>query len=116
MVKNISHLYLGPDQLKFLKDFKEPVVYHHEEFLVYKKHIPQAAFCLLEGEVLLKKTKTNIIKLSPFCLIGFKECLENIALKYDIIVEAGSKILVIPKYHLRHNQIYSLLMESQQTA
>jgi hypothetical protein len=65
MLRNLSYLYLNPDHLDFLKSFKEPVIFNHEEFLVYKKHVPQAAFCLLEGEVHLKKTKNNIIKLSP---------------------------------------------------
>lgn len=116
MLNNLSHLYLGPDQLNLLKDFKEPVIYNHEEYLVYKKHIPQGAFCLIEGEVLLRKSKTNIIKLIPYCLIGFKECLENIPLKYDIIVEPGSKLLVIPKFHLKQNEIYNLLMDNQETS
>jgi len=110
MFKDISHFYLSQNHINELldRDSRE-LIYHHEEFLVYKKHIPQAAFCLLDGEIIARKYKKHEMYVPKNYLICFEECLENRRLNYDLIVSPKSKIIVIPKSILKFHEVNQIL-------
>lgn len=67
-----------------------------ETSIVYKGHIPHAAYLLVSGGMFLKDRNKNI-SLEEGAVIGIEEVLKNAPFKFNLVIEKGSDVIILDK-------------------
>lgn len=71
-------------------------IWSSEAELIYKGHIPAAAYILFDGKVELSKRKA-MVTLLPGSILGAVEIYKNKVFRFNARVSKGGKIMILDK-------------------
>lgn len=113
MIKGIKILNLTPEHISEILKITEVHHYNFDQTLIYKNNVPNAAYCLINGILRIKKYDNSIIPIQENQLIAHEECLQHKPFKHELQVVKNSSILVLPKSLLKNTQIISIVLNSE---
>ncbi|MBI2521065.1 MAG: cyclic nucleotide-binding domain-containing protein [Bdellovibrio sp.] len=88
--------------LKLVEDLVKhfPVrTYLAESDIIYKGHIPHAAYVLTEGTVQMAKKKA-VVTLLPGVMLGARELFRNNIFRFNAKVASGGKVIILDRSSL----------------
>ena len=113
MIKGIKLLTLTEEDIAQILKITDNHLYNFDQTLIYKNNVPNAAYCLIDGILRIKKYDNSIIHIDKFQLIAHEECLQHKPFKHELQVVKNSTILVLPKSLLKNTQIISIVLNSE---
>lgn len=84
------------DDIESILEHEQARTFRCQTDLIYKGHIPHAAYLLVDGGMFIKD-KGYQVPLEKGAVIGIDEILNNKPFRYDVIVEGGSEIIILDK-------------------
>lgn len=84
------------DDIETLLQHTPARVFNRQTDLIYKGHIPHAAYLLVNGRMCLKD-KSHELPLEKGAIVGIKEILSNTPFKYNVVISEGSEVLILDK-------------------
>lgn len=106
MIRGVKTYPITNEQLTKLIQLSEPQIFHVDQTIIYKGNIPNAAFCLINGTMQIRKYDNSLITIEKMILIGYEECLARKAFKHNLEVKSGSEILILPMSFLKREGIF----------
>ena len=73
--------------------------YLSESDIIYKGHIPHAAYVLTEGTVQMTKKKA-VVTLLPGAMLGARELFRNHIFRFNAKVSSGGKVIILDRSSL----------------
>ena len=84
------------DDIDTLLEHTDARRFNRQTDLIYKGHIPHAAYLLVRGDMFLRD-KSHELPLESGAVIGIKEVLCNVPFKYNVVISEGSEIIILDK-------------------
>lgn len=107
---------LNSNELELLRKRFNEFTFKQDFTFIYERQIPTAAVILIEGEIILKRNKSNTFKIiPPGFVIGLPNLLKNKPFKFNCGLRGTSSVLLLPKYDIfdilsnKKSPLYSLL-------
>lgn len=113
MIKGIKLLTLTDDNISEILKLTDSHLYNFDQTLIYKNNVPNAAYCLIDGILRIKKYDNSIFHLDKFQLVAYEECLQHRPFKHELQVVKNTTILVLPKSLLKNTHIISIVLNSE---
>lgn len=103
--------------LEILKKHFETITFNSEFDLVYEKQVPNTGIVLVDGGLDLvahkKHTELNV----PGIILGIKNILENIPLKFKCRVKEQTQLILLPKSEImkilkhKNTELYKIIKD-----
>jgi signal-transduction protein with cAMP-binding, CBS, and nucleotidyltransferase domain len=71
--------------------------YRNSAAIIYKGHIPNSGFLLLDGQISLSISKTKNVVLNIGSLIGIRELMNSIPIEFDVNISSDSSVLILDR-------------------
>ncbi len=87
---------MNPGLLEDLLKYYPVRTYLTESEIIYKGHIPHAAYICIEGTVVMAKKK-EVVTLLPGTMIGARELYRNNIFRFHAKVSSGGKVIILDR-------------------
>lgn len=71
--------------------------YKRDADIIYKGHIPQSGFLLIDGCIELQFSKTKMIKIDDASIIGVRELMNSEPFKFKVSIRSNSLVYILDK-------------------